>query len=208
MTTVTPETHRPMRADAVRNRHRIIESAAAALAELGPDVALEEIAARAGVGIGTLYRHFPDRSALLVAVYREGFDALASLGEELASSDDPSGALRQFLEANLAFSRSHRGLAADVIRSALDDLAADRPDAPAVESPCQLLCDRGAQLLDRAQRAGDVRPDVDIDQVMRLVAGIAMATDECTGPRKQSGHHLLGLVFDGLQTGCAGPTGR
>jgi AcrR family transcriptional regulator len=201
MTTVTPETHRPMRADAVRNRHRILESAAAALAESGPDVALEEIAARAGVGIGTLYRHFPDRSALLVAVYREGFDALASLGEELATSDDPSSALRQFLEAQLDFSRTHRGLAADVIRSALDELVADRSDDPAVESPCQLLCDRGAELLDRAQRSGTVRRDVDIEQVMRLVAGIAMATDECTGTRQQSGHHLLGLVFDGLQAG-------
>jgi AcrR family transcriptional regulator len=201
MTTVTPETHRPMRADAVRNRHRILESAAAALAESGPDVSLEEIAARAGVGIGTLYRHFPDRSSLLVAVYREGFDALASLGEELATSDDPSSALRQFLEAQLDFSRSHRGLAADVIRSALDELAADRSDGPALESPCQLLCDRGAELLDRAQRSGAVRGDVDIDQVMRLVAGIAMATDECTGPRQQSGHRLLGLVFDGLQAG-------
>ena len=202
MTTITPESHRPMRADAVRNRHRIVESAAAALAESGPDVALEEVAARAGVGIGTLYRHFPDRSALLVAVYREGFDALAALGEELATSDDPRAALQQFLEANLDFSRSHRGLAADVIRSALDELAADRPDALDIESPCQLLCARGAGLLDRAQQAGAVRADVDIDQVMRLVAGIAMATDECTGPRQHSGRRLLGLVFDGLQAGC------
>jgi hypothetical protein len=71
-----------------------------------------------------------------------------------------------------------------------------------VDSPCQLLCARGADLLDRAQRAGAVRADVDIDQVMRLVAGIAMATDECTGQRQHSGRHLLGLVFDGLQAGC------
>ncbi len=197
-----------MRADALRNRHRILESAAAALAESGPDVALEEIAARAGVGIGTLYRHFPDRSALLVAVYREGFDALAALGDELATADDPGSALRHFLEANLAFSRSHRGLAADVIRSALDDLAADRPDGPHIESPCQVLCERGAELLDRAQEAGAVRRDVDIDQVMRLVAGIAMATDECPGPHQQSGHHLLGLVSDGLQAGCPGSDSR
>jgi AcrR family transcriptional regulator len=202
MTTTTPETHRPMRADAVRNRQRVLESAAAALAESGPDVALEEIAARAGVGIGTLYRHFPDRSALLVAVYREGFDTLAALGEELASSDDPRAALQHFLEANLEFSRSHRALAADVIRSALDQLAADRPDAVDLESPCQLLCARGAELLNRAQEAGAVRADVDIDQVMRLVAGIAMATDECTGSRQHSGRHLLALVFDGLQAGC------
>lgn len=192
-----------MRADAVRNRHRVLESAAAALAELGPDVALEEIATRAGVGIGTLYRHFPDRSALLVAVYREGFDTLAALGEELTHSDDPRAALLQFLAANLDFSRSHRGLAADVIRSALDELADDERVGADIESPCQVLCARGAELLDRAQRAGSVRPDVDIDQVMRLVAGIAMATDECIGPRQQSGHHLLGLVFDGLQAGCA-----
>lgn len=203
MTTVTPETHRPMRADAVRNRQRILESAAAALAESGPDVALEEIATRAGVGIGTLYRHFPDRSALLVAVYREGFDTLAALGEELTHSDDPRAALLQFLEANLDFSRSHRALAADVMRTALDQLADDDRVNADFESPCQVLCARGAELLERAQRAGTVRPDVEFDQVMRLVAGIAMATDECNGPRQHNGQQLLGLVFDGLQAGCS-----
>lgn len=203
MTTVTPETQRPMRADALRNRQRILESATSALADAGPDVALEEIAARAGVGIGTLYRHFPDRSALLVAVYRDGFDTLAALGEELTDADDPRAALLQFLAANLDFSRSHRGLAADVIRSALDQLAADERVGADIDSPCQVLCARGAELLDRAQRAGAVRPDVDIDQVMRLVAGIAMATDECTGSRQHHGRHLLDLVFDGLQAGCS-----
>lgn len=199
MTTATPETHRPMRADAVRNRHRILESAANALAEFGPDASLEQVAASAGVGIGTLYRHFPDRDALLIAVYREGVDALASLAEELETSDDPAGALRTFLEAKLAFGLTHRGQAADVIRSALDQVADDQPEAVAQESPCQVLFDRATRLLDRAQQAGAVRSDVDIDQVMRLVAGIAMATDECTGVRENSGRHLLGLVFDGLQ---------
>ena len=67
------------------------------------------------------------------------------------------------------------------------------------ESPCQVLVDRATRLLERAQAEGGIRRDVDIDQVMRLVAGIAMATDECTGARAHSGHHLLGLVFDGLQ---------
>lgn len=188
-----------MRADAVRNRHRILESAATALAESGPDVTLEEVAARAGVGIGTLYRHFPDRNALLIAVYREGVDALASLAAELEASDDPGTALRLFLEAKLAFGLTHRGQAADVIRSALDQLADDQPEASGEESPCQVLVDRATRLLERAQGAGAIRRDVDIDQVMRLVAGIAMATDECTGARQHSGRRLLGLVFDGLQ---------
>lgn len=203
MTNATPETHRPMRADAVRNRQRVVESAAAALAECGPDVALEEIASRAGVGIGTLYRHFPDRNALLVAVYREGFDTLAALGEELAASDDPGAALRRFLEANLDFSRSHRALAADVIRTALDQLATDEGN---VESPCQALCVRGAELLERAQQAGAVRRDANIDQVMRLIGGIAMATEGCAADAAQI-HHLLDLVIDGLQAGCSPTTG-
>ena len=194
--TMAPE-GRPMRADAVRNRQRVITSAAAALAECGPDVALEEIAGRAGVGIGTLYRHFPDRHALLVAVYREGFDALATLGSELSESDDPAGALRQFLEANLDFSRTNRALAAGVIMTALDQLALPQ----AMESPCQLICERGTVLLERAQQAGAVRADIDVDQVMRLVAAIAMATDGCSASQVSSSQ-LLQLVFDGLTAGC------
>lgn len=193
-----PASARPMRADAVRNRQRIIGSAAAALAESGPDVALEEIAGRAGVGIGTLYRHFPDRHSLLVAVYREGFDALAALGVELADADDPADAFRQFLEANLDFSRTNRALAAGVIMAALDQMALPQ----AVESPCQVICERGTALLERAQEAGAVRADIDVDHVMRLVAAIAMATDGCSGSQVSSSH-LLTLVFDGLTAGCA-----
>jgi AcrR family transcriptional regulator len=192
-----------MRADAVRNRHRILESAATALAESGPDVALEEIAARAGVGIGTLYRHFPDRFGLLVEVYRSELEALTSLGAELESSDDPGAALRQFLRANLEFSRRHRSLAADVIAAGI----ALQGDSAAVVSPCALICDRATELIERAQRAGAIRSDVDVEHVMRLVGGIAMATeDAATDPELST--RLLGLVLDGLQVGSATPPER
>src|ERR1700729_4527354 len=100
-----PEAPRPMRADARRNYDRLLSAAAAAFAEHGADDAsLEEIARRAGVGIGTLYRHFPTRQALLEAVYRDQVDGMRAKADELLASDSPSGALAEWLHALSAFS--------------------------------------------------------------------------------------------------------
>src|SRR6266567_3379071 len=102
---------RPMRADARRNYERLLKGALEAFGEQGADTAsLEEIARRAGVGIGTLYRHFPTRQALLEAVYRDQVDALGIRAAELMRTDPPGTALAQWLEALVTFGRTKRRL--------------------------------------------------------------------------------------------------
>src|SRR6516162_4774667 len=102
---------RPMRADAQRNYARLLDAASAAFLEHGADdVSLEEIARRAGVGIGTLYRHFPTRQALLEAVYRDQVDALGARAAELAQSDSPAAALAEWVTALVTFGKAKRSL--------------------------------------------------------------------------------------------------
>src|ERR1022692_4931729 len=101
----------PMRADARRNRDLLLSAALAAFTEHGADdVSLEEIARRAGVGIGTLYRHFPTRQSLLEAVFRDQVDALARQAEELGRASSPGSALEEWLRAIMAFGRTKQSL--------------------------------------------------------------------------------------------------
>src|ERR1700731_2700531 len=97
----SPETVRKPRADAVRNRERVLESAKAVFSAGGPDASLEAVARHAGVGIGTLYRHFPTREALFEAVYRREVEHLADLAEQLKGEVAPAEALRRWLRSNV-----------------------------------------------------------------------------------------------------------
>src|SRR6266852_2140332 len=107
---------RPMRADAQRNYARLLDGASAAFVEHGADdVSLEEIARRAGVGIGTLYRHFPTRPALLQAVYRDQVEALGVLAGKLMTAESPSAALGEWMRALVEFSISKRGLTRELL---------------------------------------------------------------------------------------------
>jgi len=103
-------TPRPLRADARQNYERLIAAAAAAIGELGPNVSLEEVAKRAGVGIGTLYRHFPNRQALLEAVYREQVERHSARGRELLTTRSPVEALPLWLHSLLTYNLTMRGL--------------------------------------------------------------------------------------------------
>jgi AcrR family transcriptional regulator len=180
-----------LRADAQRNYERLLSAAAAAFAEHGGDeVSLEEIARRAGVGIGTLYRHFPNRQALLVAVYRDQVDALRTLADELAGAQDPAAALATWLRALMSFSSTkHR------LTSAL--LAAGE-DSELLSSCGAMLCSAAEILLARAQQAGVVRPDADARDVIRLVHAVNIATERAPADPGQT-DRLLGLVLDGLR---------
>lgn len=182
---------RPMRADARRNRERILAAAAAEFEEHGPDAALEDIAARAGVGIGTLYRHFPDRQALLVAVYRDGVDSLVACGADLLAADDPFEALVHWLSAQLEHGRRHRSQAATAMLTMLDDPGGQPP-------PCEAMMSTGAALLARAQDAGVVRGDVDIHDVSRMIGAIAVATDSAPDSPVCC-NRLFQVVVDGLR---------
>ncbi|MEV4239997.1 MULTISPECIES: TetR/AcrR family transcriptional regulator [unclassified Nocardia] len=179
-----------MRVDAQRNYERVLEAATAAFAEEGPEASLNEIARRAGVGAGTLYRHFPNRQALQAAVLSERIETLCARAEELRAGE-PSTALIEWLCALLVHARTDHGLGGAVLAGPID-LGFD----------CQLaIRQAGATLLTRAQQDGGIRAEVGIDDVIQLVAGIALAARHGTDPEQPD--RLLRLVTDALRS----PTG-
>jgi AcrR family transcriptional regulator len=188
-----PELHtRRPRADALRNAARVLEAARDVFAEQGSDASLEEIARRAGVGIGTLYRHFPTRDALVEAVFRDTVDASTSRGEQLLISDDPAGALATWLREQLRLSSACRGLAAEAMIMMLDDQGCGASNA------CDALHEIGAKLLRRAQQSGSVRADTEIDDLLRLVNAIGLATEDAPDREGQS-DRMFALMIEGLR---------
>jgi AcrR family transcriptional regulator len=186
-------TARPMRADAQRNYQRLLSAAAAAFAERGgDDTSLEEIARRAGVGIGTLYRHFPTRQALLAAVYLDQVGLLRARADELLDADSPLDALAEWLRAMAAFSSTKHRLTSALL--------ATTPDGGSeLMSQCgSAIYDAAARLLARAQEAGVVRQDADARDLIRLVHAVNIATERQPTDAGQAGR-LLALVLDGLR---------
>jgi AcrR family transcriptional regulator len=183
---------RPMRADAQRNYARLLAAASAVFVEHGADDAsLEEIARRAGVGIGTLYRHFPNRQALLEAVYRDQVQALQSRADELLDTADPGAALESWLRALLAFSRAKHSM-----MSAL--LATLGKDSELMSSCSTAIMDAAGTLLKRAQQAGVVRADADAGDLIRLMHAVSLATQRAPSDPGQT-DRLLRLILDGLR---------
>jgi AcrR family transcriptional regulator len=183
---------RPLRADARRNYERLLIAATAAFAEHGADDAsLEEIARRAGVGIGTLYRHFPTRQALLEAVYRDQVEAVRARAEELLASEAPGEALADWLRVLVAFSSTKRSLT-----SALLDSFGKNSEL--LSSCSAIICGAAETLLARAQQAGTVRADADARDVIRLVHAVNIASQHAPADPGQS-DRLLGLILDGLR---------
>jgi AcrR family transcriptional regulator len=184
-------TVKPMRADALRNQQRLVSAALTAFTEHGTDdVSLEEIARRAGVGIGTLYRHFPTRQSLLEAVYTDQIEALRVEGETLLSSLPPDEALEGWLHAMARFSATKRSL--------VGALMATIGQQSEVVSACSTIIRASAdELLSRAQEAGQVRADVNSGDLLRLVHSISMTADRASD-EGQTGR-MIALVLDGLR---------
>jgi AcrR family transcriptional regulator len=183
---------RPMRADAQRNYTKLLDAASAAFLEHGADdVSLEEIARRAGVGIGTLYRHFPTRQALLEAVYRDQVAALEARAQELLKAEPPGDALADWLRALMKFSSTKHSLT-----SAL--LASLGQDSDLLSSSSQVIRGAADALLARAQEAGVVRPDADSGDVIRLVHAVNIATQRGPADPGQA-DRMLTLILDGLR---------
>src|SRR5215208_5139072 len=147
---------RPRRADARRNYEKVLAAAREAFAEGGESTALEEIARRAGVGIGTLYRNFPNRQALLETLYLEEVEGICRMAEEQRESADPWEALTSWFERFIGYIATKQALDAQLFKSSRAALWA-----------------AGEPLLTRAQEAGVVRPDAEIGDVMHMVMGIA-----------------------------------
>jgi len=183
---------RPMRADARRNYARLMSAAVAAFTEHGADdVSLEEIARRAGVGIGTLYRHFPTRQALLEAVYRDQVEALRARADELLATDPPAEALSEWLRALAAFSSTKQNLTSSL-------LATLGKDSDLISVCSKVMCEAADALLTRAKQAGVVRADADARDLIRLVHAVNIATQRAPTDPGQA-DRLLGLVVDGLR---------
>jgi AcrR family transcriptional regulator len=187
-----PDAARPMRADARRNYGRLLSAALAAFTEHGADDAsLEEIARRAGVGIGTLYRHFPTRQALLEAVYRDQVEALRARADELRESDSPAEALAAWLRALVAFSSTKHSLTTALLETL-------GKDSDLLSACSVVICGAADTLLTRAQQAGVVRADADPRDLIRLVHAVNIATQRGPTDPGQT-DRLLGLILDGLR---------
>jgi AcrR family transcriptional regulator len=184
-TSLAPE--RPKRADARRNYEKLLAAARAAFAEHDTEASLEEIDRRAGVGIGTLYRHFPTRQALLEAVYLEEVEAVSRSAEDLADLE-PWEALSTWLHDFVGFAATKRAL--------MDEMAATMDQEDNVFLSCRAaITSAGELLLVRAQEAGVVRPDTDFTDVGRMVAGIAGI--RTTDPDQID--RILDVALDGLR---------
>jgi AcrR family transcriptional regulator len=190
-----------MRADARRNRELLLSAALAVFTEHGADdVSLEEIARRAGVGIGTLYRHFPTRQALLESVYREQVDGLSALATDLLDGPSAGDALVTWMRAMIAFSTTKRSLVTSLL--ATMDKTSD------LFSACSTVIRGAAEtLLVRAQEAGEIRRDVDATDMLRLSHASTVASERAPGGPEQA-ERLLGLMLDGLRAGTGAGAGQ
>jgi AcrR family transcriptional regulator len=177
----------PLRADARRNHERLLAAAREAFAEQGPDASLDGIAQRAGVGSGTLYRHFPTREDLMRAVYRGEIEGLCARGRELATSAAPGDALATWLQ-QLADMADRRGLAAALYQRFGSD-----PPSPFLQAAKKAMETTASTLLERAREAGAIRSDVTVSELLKLTHGIARISD---GPAET--HRLLSLLLAGL----------
>ncbi len=181
---------RKPRADAVRNRERVLEAAKLVFSAGGPEASLEAVAKRAGVGIGTLYRHFPTREALYEAVYRREVEQLSELAEQLKTAKDPVDALRRWLRSNVEFVATKKGMAAAL---ALTFQSTSELAAFSMERLTKAI----GSLLDRAVAEGLMRADISPEDLLRALVGMCYMHDQ---PGWQSSVlRMLDVFVDGLR---------
>lgn len=176
----------PLRADAQLNKERILAAAEEAFMERGAGVSLDDVAKRAGVGIGTLYRRFPRREDLLAATYSARFLAFAEMSRARAVNLDPSSALRAYLEELVQYTNVYRGFAAS-LGTVLQ-----------IGTPgCLATSEEGARLLRAAQEAGTIRHDVDFSDIVCIATAISLATEHDRSPQAHIAH-LVDIFMNGI----------
>src|SRR6201996_7958945 len=186
---------RKPRADALRNRERVLEAAKSVFRAGGSDASLEAVAREAGVGIGTLYRHFPTREALYEAVYRREVEQLGELAEQLKSEAAPVEALRRWLRANVEFVATKKGMATALA------LAAGPPPSELTAFSYDRLTKAIALLLDRAVASGEIRNDVSAEDLLRALVGMCLLHDQAGW--QASVVRMLDVLIDGLSVQSA-----
>ncbi len=194
MTTHTPSVGDPtrsLRADARRNRERIIEAAREVFAEAGADAQMDDIAGRAGVGVGTVYRHFPTKEALVVELVRQKFRLFADrMREALESEDEPFHALTDVMRRNAETAATDAGTQFAVATAGNHRWG----QAPAEQEELIALT---AELIARARRAGTIRPDIRAIDIGMLMCGVCSAMD--LGARGFDWRRHLELVIDAIR---------
>lgn len=181
------EAERPLRADAKRNREQLMSAARAAFSEKGTAASLEDIARRAQVGVGTLYRHFPTRQALLEAVYVDEVEALCRSADDFADHE-PWDALVLWFDRFVDYVATKRALAEEM-------MATVSADAPVFRQCHEAIFTAGEPLLARAKEAGVVRPDAEFTDVMRMVGGVTMIRNSTPDDIRR----VLAIAMDGLR---------
>lgn len=178
-----------MRADARRNYEALVTAARALFLERGSEAPLDEVAKRAGVGAGTLYRHFPSRTDLLAAVYVSDIEEMCDTAEKLTDLE-PGPALSEYIDLHLSFSMRNNG-----IKKAIREMLADVDPQPQILMLCKSrMTDVSAEMLVRAQEAGVARKDVDPATFLRMIHGISLACED----HPQLAPAMLQVMKDGL----------
>jgi AcrR family transcriptional regulator len=186
---MAPQPAEQLRADARQNRARLLAAATQAFAEKGADAPLEDIAKRAGVGIGTLYRHFPTRLDLQGAVFRSQVAGLCGQGEAMLEDASPEFAFSGWLTALAAYLATKRGLG----KALMESLG---KDSELMHACWFAMRDTTERLLASAQDAGVIRPDVAAMDVMRMVHGVVTSTESAPDQAPR----LLSFILDGLKS--------
>jgi len=190
--TLTPE-KRPQRSDAIRNRARVIEAARKCMARDGLDAQMEDIAALAGVGVGTVYRHFRTKEELVEALAGERFERLRQLAEEALAQEDTWASFERFIRASAHIQTEDR---------ALSEVLTSRPDTMRRAAESVNMLDLVAQLLGRAQAAGVVREDADPRDIPMIMCALAGTFRNPLA----SADRYIGIVLDGLRAPDGGQT--
>jgi AcrR family transcriptional regulator len=182
---------RPLRRDAERNRHRILEAAAEAFAERGLTITMDDIAEHAGVGVGTVYRRFPQKELLIEALFEERVGELVALAEEALEADDPWQGLVDFLERAQALQATNRGLKELVLST-----AHGRERVACVRERLGPLAE---ELVRRAQASGQMRPDVDGSDLPLVQVMLGAIVDVTRDVAPETWRRMLGIIVDGLR---------
>ncbi len=198
--TAVQRTEKPLRADAQRNLDLLLAAADAELTLHGANASLEAIAARAGVGIATLYRNFPTRDDLIARVLMDSNDAIVARAKALLSSDKPAEALATWLRELVTNITAYRGLIATVAASYT---AANQSQLCAT---CDTISAAGAALLARAQASGEIRSDAEVREVILTAHSAAWIAEQTKDPSAVD--RLLGILLDGLRVIPAKPRKR
>jgi len=183
---------RVQRADARRNREAVIEAARTLMATDGLDTQMDDIARAAGLGVGTVYRHFPTKEDLIYALTERRFERLAELANEALAEDDPGPAFERYLL---------RGAELQAIDRAINEVMRDRPEAMQAAAQKVGLLELVRELMTRAQDAGHIRADAEAEDIPMLMCGLGTSTPGSSGPfvTASSWQRFMAVILDGLR---------